>query len=116
MIIFDIDDTVTRETEFMMKHAPGYLKKMYRDTFPVVNAHGCNVSEVFGIREFLIRNDFPADQLEPELEKVNSGFWNRYFPRYVFYPIKKDAKRIINDLKKVVGGNLPGRHDKQGTG
>ena len=49
MKIFEIDDTITCEIEFMMKRVPQYLKE-YKCTFHVINEYGYDVSEVFGIK------------------------------------------------------------------
>lgn len=100
VIIFDIDDTITHETEFMKKYAPRFLKRKYHCTFQIVNEYGYNVSEVFGIKKFLIKNNFPEDQIELELRNINSSFWIHYFFMYMFYPIKTDTRKIINNLKK----------------
>lgn len=99
-LIFDIDDTITNETEFMLKYAPKYLKKKFNVQFDVQNPNGYDVSEVFGIEEYLKNNDYSQEQIKYEMERINSCFWNKYFVRYMFYPIKKDVSKVIKELSK----------------
>lgn len=96
-IIFDIDDTITKETEFMMKYAPKYLKSKYNLDFKVINPNGYDVAEVFGVEKILKDNNYPGN-IEEEVKKINSSFWNKYFLRYMFYPLKSETKKIIDDL------------------
>ncbi len=96
-IIFDIDDTITKETEFMMKYAPKYLKSKYNLDFKVINPNGYDVAEVFGVEKILKDNNYPGN-IEEEVKKINSSFWNKYFLKYMFYPLKPDTKRIIDNL------------------
>lgn len=98
-IVFDIDDTITKETEFMLKNAPKYLKNKYGINACIKNPNGYDVSEVFGLREILEQKNFNGD-IELELQKINNSFWNKYFIKYMFYPLKEDSKKIIDSLKK----------------
>ena len=92
-LLFDIDDTITNETEFMLKYASGYLKKKFGIDFSVSNPYGYDVSEVFGIRDYLEKNNYSLENLENELKKINIEFWNKFFVKYIFYPIKKDVAK-----------------------
>ena len=96
-IIFDIDDTITRETEFMMKYAPKYLKNKYNLDFKIINPNGYDVADVFGVEKILKDNNYPGN-IEEEVKKINSSFWNKYFLKYMFYPLKPDTKKIIDNL------------------
>lgn len=115
-IIFDIDDTITNETEFMIKYAPIYLKKKYNLDVYVVNPNGYGVSEVFGLEEVFKNNGFVGD-MATQLKKIDQSFWNKYFMKYMFYPIKKDAAKTISELRsrgyKINFVSLRGKKDKE---
>ncbi len=116
-LLFDIDDTITNETDFMIKYAPIYLKKKYGLNVQITNPHGYNVVEVFGLKEKLKDNAKFYLNLEAKLDEINKSFWNKYFIRYLFYPIKKDASKIISDLRKqgykINFASLRGRKTKE---
>ena len=116
-LLFDIDDTITNETDFMIKYAPIYLKKKYGLNVQVTNPHGYNVVEVFGLKEKLKDDARFYLDLENKLDKINKSFWNKYFVKYIFYPIKKDASKVIKDLKKqgykINFASLRGRKTKE---
>lgn len=116
-LLFDIDDTITNETDFMIKYAPIYLKKKYGLNVQVVNPHGYDVVEVFGLKEKLKDNAKFYLNLEAKLEEINKSFWNKYFIKYIFYPIKKDARKIICDLRnrgyKINFASLRGKKTKE---
>ncbi len=99
-LVFDIDDTITNETGFMIKYAPKYLKKKYKYDFFVQNPYGENLSEVFGVSKFLEEKGYSKSEIEKEVNEVNSKFWTKYFIKYIFYPLKQDASKIINKLKE----------------
>lgn len=115
-VLFDIDGTITREAEFMVKYAPKYLKKKFNTDFKVVNENGYSVSEVFGVDVFLIQLGYDAKEVEEKTKEINSGFWNKNFIKYMFYPIKSDTKKIIDDLKekdsKIIFASLRGKPTK----
>ncbi len=97
--MFDIDDTITKETEFMIKHAGGFLKRKYHTDFPVVNPNGYSVSDVFGLEKYLAERNFADEKLDMELNKISSAFWNKYFIQYLFYPIKREVPKTIRFLR-----------------
>ena len=98
-LLFDIDDTITNETEFMLKYAPIYLKRKFHDDFYIYNPNGYDVSEVFNLGHYFRQHGVPEESISAEMRKVNSGFWNKYFVRYMFYPIKSDVSKTINELR-----------------
>ncbi len=116
-VIFDIDGTITKETEFMLKYAPRYLRKKFNTEFRVVHPNGYDVSEVFGVGEFLTQLGYGREDVEEKTKKINSGFWNKNFIKYMFYPIKSDARKIVNDLKekdcKITFASLRGKRTKE---
>ncbi len=100
-IIFDIDDTITDETGFLLKYAPGYLKKHYGIETQVKNPDGYNVSEVFGLYEIFRRDSSLSEKdIEEKCRKAVNGFWNSHFLRYMFYPIREDAAKVIAALNR----------------
>lgn len=99
-LLFDIDSTITRETEFMIKNAPNYLKKKFGCHFTIDNSNGYDVSEVFGVKKYLEDNGFRQEEIVTELKRINSGFWNKYFVKYIFYPLKSDVAKTISELRK----------------
>lgn len=98
-IVFDIDDTVTNETEFMLKYAPTFLKKKYNFDVKIINQHGYNIGEVFNIKDILENQELKEDELEKKIKSITDSFWNENFMKYIFYPIRKDAAQTINELK-----------------
>ena len=82
------------EAEFMKKYAPKYLKSIYKDNFSIVNEHGYNLGEVFGLKEYLKERIKNKDNIDNEIEKINNSFWNKYFLKYMNYPIRNNINRI----------------------
>lgn len=99
-IVFDIDDTITNESEFMLKYAPKFLKKKYNIDAEIKNPNGYNIDGVYGIKDILIKQGVQFDDLDIKTKHIVDSFWNKYFIKYIFYPIKKDAKIIVEELKK----------------
>ena len=99
-VIFDIDDTITNETEFMLKYAPRFLKEKYNIDAKVVNPDGYNVDEVYGIRNILLSKGVCVEDVDSVTKHVVDSFWNKHFLKYMFYPIKKDVSPLIKGLKK----------------
>lgn len=99
-IVFDIDDTITKETEFMLEYAPKYLKKKYNIDVTMKNPNGYNVSEVFGLREMFNEEFLSEEEVEQKCTKATNDFWNSNYIKYMFYPLKKGAAKSINRLKE----------------
>lgn len=100
-IIFDIDDTITDETGFVLKYAPKYIKKKYKINPTIKNPNGYNVSEIFGLQESFQSNTKLSDvEIEEECKRAIDGFWNSHFVKYMFYPLKKGVRKTVNLLKK----------------
>lgn len=83
-IVFDIDDTITDETGFVMKYAPSYLKRRYKINPIIKNPYGYNISEIFGLED----------------KHIENSFWNLYFILYIFQPLKAGVRQTINSLKE----------------
>ena len=83
-IVFDIDDTITDETGFVMKYAPSYLTRRYKINPIIKNPYGYNLSEIFGLDD----------------KHIENSFWNHYFILYLFQPLKSGVKQTINNLKE----------------
>ena len=82
-IVFDIDDTITDETGFVMKYAPTYLKRRYKIDPIIKNPYGYNISEIFGIND----------------KHIENNFWNHYFILYILQPLRAGVRKTINTLK-----------------
>ena len=83
-VIFDIDDTVTNETEFMLKYAPKFLKEKYNIDVKVINPNGYNVDEVYGIRKILLSKGALKKDVDKATKHVVDSFWNKHFLKYMF--------------------------------
>lgn len=99
-VIFDIDDTITNETEFMKRYAPSYIKKKFNIDVEIKDSNGYNINEVYGLRETLEKEGLPEEKINTNLEKITNGFWSSHFLKYMVYPIKKDTSKIIEQLYK----------------
>lgn len=100
-VVFDVDDTITKETEFMLKYAPSFLMKKYNIQAKVVNPNGYNVDEVYGIKNILASKGVKKEDLDKETKKIVDSFWNKYFLKYMFYPLRSDIKDITKELKEM---------------
>lgn len=100
-IVFDIDDVIVSETGFLRENAPKFLKKYYNLSVEIKNTNGYKVSETYGLREiFSKNNDLIEEQIEKKCKEIDSKFWTRNFLKYMFYPLKKDVRETINNLKE----------------
>ncbi len=97
-IVFDIDDTIVDETGFMLKWAPLYLKLKCKFKPVIRNQEGYNLSEVFGLEEVFQKDFAPKGDLD-KVCKIESGFWTSFFVLYILHPVKRDARKMINELK-----------------
>ena len=98
-LLFDIDDTITNETGFMIQYAPAFLRRQFHQEFSINNPNGYDVSEVFGLQEYFKSLGTAPELVEEYEKKVNSAFWNKHFIKYMFFPIKDDASVIIRGLR-----------------
>lgn len=98
-IVFDIDDTITNETEFMLKYASKYFEKKYKKIPTIKNENGYNISGVFNLDE-IIENieSMSTVEIENMYKKIENGFWNTNFFKYMFYPLRKGSREKINKL------------------
>lgn len=78
-IVFDIDDVLTEETEFMRRFAPTYLHKVYGWDVSVVNPNGYELSEVYGIKDILVILGYTEADAEMKARKISQKFWNKHF-------------------------------------
>ncbi len=100
-IVFDIDNTITNETEFILKNAPTFLKRKYGIDVKIVNPNGCDISEIYGLYDIFksMDNTLTEEELNLKCKRVNSFYNKKKFIKYIFYPLKEDAVKIIKDLK-----------------
>ncbi|MFI3250014.1 MAG: lysophospholipid acyltransferase family protein [Eubacteriales bacterium] len=100
LILIDIDDTITEETEFLTKYAPNFLKEKFNLSGEISNESGYDLVEKYGLVSQLIAKNVPETVALQQANKINQMFWNTYFLKYMFYPLKSDSKEIIDYFHK----------------
>lgn len=100
-IVFDIDDVIVSETDFMRKNAPKFIEKYYGLSVEIKNPNGYKVSEVFDLEELFLKTcNLTKEQIMEKCKEIDSKFWTKNFIKYMFYPLKKDVRKTINYLKE----------------
>ncbi|MBQ8327590.1 MAG: 1-acyl-sn-glycerol-3-phosphate acyltransferase [Lachnospiraceae bacterium] len=100
-IVFDIDDVLTEETEFMRRFAPTYLHKVYGWDVSVVNPNGYELSEVYGIKDILVILGYTEADAEMKARKISQKFWNKHFIKYCNEPLREGAREVIATYRKL---------------
>ena len=95
--IFDIDETITLETDFMKKYAPAFLQK---NGFRAgqINEAGYCLHEVYGLKEQLMERGIPAQEAKERAEGVTNKFWNRYFFKYNRTRVRRGVAMLMDIL------------------
>ena len=99
-IVFDIDNTITKESEFIIKNGKKYLEKKYNLEFEVKNYNGSCLSEIFDLYNFFKDNYATEEEILNECKKEDKLYNKKYFLKYVFYPLHEEAYEIIKELNK----------------
>ena len=116
--VFDIDDTVTYETEFMRKYAPDFIKKKYHiDVNKYENPYGYNVMETYGLVNLLMINGYSLEEATLKGKKIEQDFWNSHFVKYCGTKVREDIKQkllqLYDDDYKIYFVSLRGKKTKQ---
>ena len=97
--VFDIDDTITYESEYLRYKAPSFLKK--HDLEPVICKHnGYSLDEIYGLKEQLKKRGMKAQEAARQAEKLFQSFWNENFLAYNLTPTRRGTKKFIHTLKE----------------
>lgn len=97
--IFDIDDTIVAETEFMLKYAPRFLMERYSLNPKVVNPFGYGLNEVYNLTECFRQLGYGEDSAAEKSRQISQEFWNRNFVKYCRQPLKPGVKETIEALR-----------------
>lgn len=93
--IFDIDDTITYETEFLLKKATYFLIQNNLSD-QIINPNGYNLGEIYGIRGKLEECGISSEEAVLQEKKLTDCFWNRYFLNYNMQQFRPNVKRIVD--------------------
>lgn len=96
---FDIVDTVTYETEYLIKHAPRFLKK-YGFCSENLNPFAYSMREKYGLEQQMLQQGVLPETLKEEAIRFEQQFWIRSFVRYNFTKARFGVKTLIQDLRK----------------
>ncbi len=97
--IFDIDDTIVEETNFMLKNAQKYLQEHFDIDVKIVNPNGYDVKEVFGLVEYFKSKGYSEEEANTESKRINQSFWNNNFVKYCQTPLKSGVKQTVDLLR-----------------
>ncbi|MDD6224313.1 MAG: HAD hydrolase-like protein [bacterium] len=98
--IFDIDDTIVEETNFMKRHAVKFIKKHYNIEVTESNPNGYDVKEVYGLEDYFLKKGYSTEESIKRSEKINKHFWNKNFIKYCMQNAKPGVKETINYLRE----------------
>lgn len=97
--IFDIDDTITYESDFLRKYAPKFLEKENLKAI-VVDERGYYLEEIYGLRNQFMDRGCSLGEAELEANKLADKFWRQHFIKYNFCPVRPGVCDLIEELKK----------------
>lgn len=97
--IFDIDDTITYESDFLRKYGPKFLEKENLKAI-IVDERGYCLDEIYGLRDQFMERGYSLKEAEVETNKLVDKFWKLYFIKYNFCRIRPGVSNLINELKK----------------
>lgn len=97
--IFDIDDTITQETEFMMSNARRFLRQ-YELSANVINPNGYNLDQVYDITGQLVAKGMQFEEAAIEAQRLINKFWNKNFLKYNLQRTMPGVAECIRMLKQ----------------
>lgn len=97
--IFDIDDTITYESDFLQKYAPKFLEKENLKSI-AVDGKGYSLDKIYGLRGQLMKRGYSEKEVELEAKRITSKFWESLFIKYNFCKVRPGVRALINELKK----------------
>lgn len=100
VVIFDIDDTITYETEFLKQYAPKYLKEKYNIDVAIKNENGYNLDQIYDLENILISRGVSREEAALKAKKITNNFWNKNFIKYNLKKIRPGVKDLIEQLKQ----------------
>ena len=119
LVIFDIDDTIVNETNFMRDNAELFLKRNYGIDASITNPNGYDLKETYGLVNHFMQLGYGAEEANKKSDKINAAFWNRNFLKYCMQPIKPGVKDTVNVFRdngyKIYFLSLRGKATNQST-
>ena len=100
VVVFDIDDTITYETEFLKQHAPKFLKDKYDIDIVIKNENGYNLEEIYDLNNILVKTGLNEEEAKYKSKKITNDFWNSNFIKYNLKKVRPGVKDLIHQLKK----------------
>lgn len=97
--IFDIDDTITFETDFIKNNAPSFLREngFYAEQ---VNLTEYSLHEIYGLKAQLIKKGMSSQEASAEAEHITNKFWNKYFLKYNKTKVRQGVADVIHILRQ----------------
>lgn len=96
-IFCDIDGTLTDFEKFVNMYSPQYMKKY---GWKIDNPYGYDIDQLFSIKEKLSRVGLNNTEKEYECEKIVRQFWNIYYLKYLFTPMRFGVHNTSMQIKK----------------
>lgn len=100
LVIFDIDDTITNETEYLRAHAGAFLRKKYGINASVVNTYAYNLSETYGLSGHFIQQGYTEQEAKKISDEIDKAFWEHHFLKYCIQPIKPEVKKTVDVFRR----------------
>lgn len=94
---WDIDGTLTKFDEFVLREATKYMKAKY--DMDVVYPDKYDLDLVFDVKNVLIQRGYSEEKATFESERILKDFWNLYYPKYCLEPFREEVKETIEKLK-----------------
>lgn len=97
--IFDIDDTITFETDFLKKYAPSFLRKN-GFTAELADAEGYSLYEIYGLTKQLVCRGMSHEEANIKAVNITNKFWNEYFWKYNKTKVRQGVADVIHLLRQ----------------
>lgn len=96
--IFDIDDTITYESDFLRRYAPRFLEREHLKAV-IVNEKGYCLDKIYGLSNQFMERGCSVKEAEFKANRIADKFWKQYFIKYNFCQVRPGVSDLINELK-----------------
>lgn len=97
-IFCDIDGTLTDFEKFVKMYSPQYMQRKYG--WEIDNPYGYDIEQLFSVKEKLSKFGLNTTEKEHECEKIVEQFWNTYYLKYLFTPMRFGVHNTSMQIKK----------------
>lgn len=99
VVVFDIDDTITNESDFIRRHAKKFFAK-YGINPVMINPDGYKIEEIYNIEECYLNEGFSAESAASQTRHISKAFWSKYYVKYNLQTIKPGIRKYTHYLRE----------------